>query len=153
MLSFISIANHYPHVPKREFETTEVKSEVVERTTTEEIVVCDSCGMESDSDSIPISDVDPNRSSSRNIYEFQNDVFDGNLYFCENCLTDENENIIPIKNRVSKKIEGMSDRRKGNFVALHFFFVVFLALVGFGALAFWVLLGYTILMVILDAVF
>jgi len=153
MLSFISIANHYPHVPKREFETTEVKSEVVERTTTEEIVVCDSCGMESDSDSIPISDVDPNRSSSRNIYEFQNDVFDGNLYFCENCLTDGNENIIPIKNRVSKKVEGMSEEREGVFFILHVIFIFYLAFVAFGGLGFWIVIAYTVAMIALDVVF
>jgi len=121
MLRFIPIATYYLHVPKREVETTEVKTEVVEKTETEQIVVCDSCGIESDSDSIPISNVDPNRSSSRNIYEFQNDVFDGKLYFCESCLTDENENIIPINNRLSKKVEGMSDNQKRIFFSFSFY--------------------------------
>lgn len=67
-------------MPVEEIETTET----VEKTTTEKIIICDSCGMSDDSEDIQI-------------HTFSARGFNENLYFCEKCLDDTNINPITTK--------------------------------------------------------
>jgi len=62
-------------VPVEEVEKTETKA--VEETTTEEIIICDSCGMNDDSES--------------NLFKFSSRGIENNLYFCKDCLEKENK--------------------------------------------------------------
>ena len=62
-------------MPVEEIETTET----IQKTTTEKIVVCDSCGLNSDYD-------------ESNVYRFDNEEISEELYFCEECLNNDNTN-------------------------------------------------------------
>jgi len=62
-------------VPVEEIETTET----IQKKTTEKIVICDSCGLNSDYD-------------ESNVYRFDNEEISEELYFCEECLNNDNTN-------------------------------------------------------------
>ena len=62
-------------MPVEEIETTET----IQKTTTEKIVICDSCGLNSDYD-------------ESNVYRFDNEEISEELYFCEECLNNDNTN-------------------------------------------------------------
>lgn len=59
-------------MPVEEIETTET----VEKTNTEKVFICDSCGLDSNS-------------SGSEIYRFTNTHLKRNLYFCENCFKED----------------------------------------------------------------
>jgi hypothetical protein len=67
-------------VPVEEVETTET----VQKTTTEKITVCDSCGLNDDSGSIQI-------------HSFSAQRFNEKLYFCDECLDSSDLNPITEK--------------------------------------------------------
>ena len=62
-------------MPVEEIETTET----IQKKTTEKIVICDSCGLNSDYD-------------ESNVYRFDNEEISEELYFCEECLNNDNTN-------------------------------------------------------------
>jgi|APHM01.1.fsa_nt_gi hypothetical protein len=64
-------------MPKETVERTE--TEVVERTHKESIIICDSCGMDE---------------SDRNITRFSSSDYENILYFCQECLSENNTNPI-----------------------------------------------------------
>jgi hypothetical protein len=82
-------------MPVEEIETTET----VERTTTEEITICDSCGINNDSGNV-------------NVYTFRgrSGKFDDNLYFCGECL--DNENLSPMADRITTPYSQMVQQPK-----------------------------------------
>ena len=69
-------------MPVEEIETTET----IQKTTTEKIVICDSCGLNSDYD-------------ESNVYRFDNEEISKELYFCEECLN--SDNIDPLTDGIS----------------------------------------------------
>lgn len=77
---------HHPaehrNVPVEEIETTET----VQKTTTEQITICDSCGLNDDSEDIQL-------------HTFSAQKLSEDLYFCEKCL--DNTSINPISNKFS----------------------------------------------------
>lgn len=77
-------------MPVEEVETTET----IEKKTTEEVTICDACGVNNDSDS--------------RIYTFLGQTLNQNLYFCAECL--ENGNTDPMTDRISTTyIDGNED--------------------------------------------
>ena len=72
-------------MPKEEIETTET----IEKTRTEEVIICDSCGVNSSSDDIYI-------------YKFLNSEV-GELYFCDDCLDDKDTK--PMTERITTAIK------------------------------------------------
>jgi len=95
-------------VPVEEIETTET----VEKTKSERVLVCDSCGLDSSS-------------SGSDVYRFTNTNIKRNLYFCEDCFV-ENGNASSIKN-----IEGIipnirEDKKENAIVAVTLNLTVFI---------------------------
>jgi len=80
-------------VPVEEIETTET----VEKTKSEKVFICDSCGLDSDS-------------SGSEIYRFTNTNLKRNLYFCESCFK-EDADATSIKN-IGKIIPDIKENSK-----------------------------------------
>lgn len=68
-------------------EVTE--TEVVEKTTTEEIIICDGCAINTNSEDI-------------NVHSFYSKELGEDLFFCEECLDLEKKN--PISERINNRI-------------------------------------------------
>ena len=108
-------------VPKREIETTEIKTEVIEEKDVEEVLICDSCGVN-------------HSSNDASIYTYHPEHEGESLYFCEHCLY-EDEKTVPITKRVRKSAQELDINAKGMaaWVVFMKFTLILFAIFAFGS--------------------
>ena len=108
------------------------KTETVEKKTTEKFVICDSCGVNTDSED--------------EIYTFDGKTIDQKLYFCRDCL--DQKNTEPMTDRMSY----LGEAEEAQEIAIHSVVsVIGGAILGFAAGGLVGILGGVFLMLILMA--